>query len=218
MFTALLPNDHSATFCRNFSWRCCMLVHHALSAHLRIMYSSDDRARAAAAQTAVAECAAGRKEDWGSERSRRRGVRGRRRWSSAPPLPPSPAAVPSSTWCVCSGTRSSPDSRRGAGPRRCCAAPAPTGSGTSGSCAPGSAAAAGWTQCESVDFLPSTSGAFPDTEPRPPPGCSFHLPEDAAAVWSHLETKLLEQKFKSKSVYAFGYTNVAKSKYLTVRG
>lgn len=160
------------------------------------MCNNDDTAPAAVAPTAGAECAAGSKEECRPEGSRQQDVRRTMRWSCVPPLPPSPAAAPSSTWCVCSGTRSSPESRRGAGPRRWCAAPAPTGSGTSGSCAPASAAAPGWKRCGSVGFLPETSGASPDAEPSPP-ACSFHLLENA--LWVHLWEKLLKKKKEGKS-------------------
>lgn len=159
----------------------------SLSSRLCIMCNNGDKAAAAAVQTAGAECAAGSTVEMCCrlEMSRLQDVKRRVMRTRAPPLPPSPAHAPSSTWCACSETRSWPGFRRGGGTRRCCAAPAPTGSDTFGSCAPVSAAAPGWRRCGSVGFLPSTSEASPGTG-SPPPGCSFHLPENAAVLWVHL--------------------------------
>lgn len=93
-------------------------------------------------------------------------------WKSCP-RPPFPATVaPFSTLYACSGTKSSPESRRGAGPRQCCTAPALTGSGTSGSCAPASAAAPDWTRCGSDDSWSSCRACL-DMETSSA-ACSFH--------------------------------------------
>lgn len=137
---------------------------------------------------AGAACAADSTEACREERSRQRGTMTRVMWKScALPRPPCPAtAAPFSTLCACSGTRSSPESRRGAGPRRYCAAPALTGSGTSGSCAPASAAAPVWTRCGSDDSWSSCHVCL-DTETSCP-ACNLHPLEDVSQphLWRNL--------------------------------
>ena len=150
--------------------------------------STCSRGGGAAAAAAAAQGAAGggRAAACSWDRSTEPGGGGRTPRSRAPPPARCPAHAPSSTWCVCSETRSSPGSLRGGGPRRWCVAPAPTGSGTGGSCAPGPAAAPGWTRCGCVgSFLPWTRRAAPDSAPHPP-GCSSHLPGDPASLWVHI--------------------------------
>lgn len=180
--------------CWKSSWRCWCALCWSIS-DLRIAVNNDDKASVATTPTAGAECADDSKEDCKSKGSRPQGVR-RRMGRCVLHLPPShAAAAPSSTWCACSGTRSSPESRRDAGLRRCCAAPAPTGSGTSGSCAPTSAAAAAWKRCGCDDSSPWTSETSPDVEPSPP-ACSFHQMD---APWIHLWEILLKAEFRNKS-------------------